>query len=90
MEDAFRDQCEDDIALARWSGGDEPVKLESFHGAEDGADVAMGKGAFDGDERVRRHELFVSKQTSQALDLLRWPVRKIGKGAFSDLATLAE
>ena len=89
MDELFGDHGYDETAIGAGLGGDEGVKANASHGAQDGFDGAMRQRLLDAEQGVGRGQGFVLKQSSEGLDLMCWPMGEISQGALDDLVALS-
>jgi hypothetical protein len=92
LQDASRDQGQDEIAIAVGMLIEKAVEMQLAQGTEDGGDVAMRAGADDVEGlRQRGTEGGIALQDgAERIDFGWGPVGEIGDGAVVDLAILAE
>ena len=89
VEQPSHDHGQDPVALGRALRGDEPVQAQAPGHGEQGVDVAMGEGAFDGEGVFGADEALSLEHPAKALDLLRGPVGEVRQGAFADPTAFA-
>jgi hypothetical protein len=86
-----RDKHRQKERLERFRSRAEPAQgAAATSRAEDGSDVSMGQGAFNGKERIDTGNSDTPfEKDSKVLDELRVPVGEIGDGALDDLLAIA-
>ena len=82
MEQPLHDHGQDPVAFGRAFGGDEPVQAQAPDHGEQGVDVAVGEGAFDGEGVFGADEALALEDSAQGIDLLCGPVGEVGQRAF--------
>lgn len=89
MEDAGDDHGADQISLARGGVGDELIEAEEAEGAEYGGDMAVRKGAGDGEGVAGTDQGLALEEAAEGVDLRLGPVGEIGDGALANLGAVA-
>ena len=89
VEQPLHDHGQDPVALGRAFGGDEPVQAQAPGHGEQGVDVAVGEGAFDGEGVFGADEALALEDSAQGVDFLCGPVGEVGQCAFADSAAFA-
>ena len=85
VEEPLHDHGQHPVAFGRAFGGDEPVQAQS----EQGIDVAVGEGAFDGEGVFGADEALALEDSAQGVDFLCRPVGEVGQCAFAHALALA-
>ena len=89
VEEPLHDHGQHPVAFGRAFGGDEPVQAQASGHGEQGVDVAVGQGAFDGEGVFGVDEALALEDSAQGVDLLCGPVGEVGKGTFAHAHALA-
>jgi hypothetical protein len=88
MEELFGDHRHHETALGAGFGGNEGVKADASHGAQNRFNGTVRQRLLDAEQGIGWGEGLVLEQSFEGLDLMLGPMGEIGQGAFDDLVSL--